>query len=160
MKDYRNPAGETPADVANFLLADLRTAMRGNAGGQLLCDSLQQGIIAAIVEAVDAHRADVTTRAGAAPGDVSTVKDAADVAAARTALRRALGPCPGHTIDLRPAIRANNAKLLAMARTLRHAEAVDECCHCTARAAAGWSEDLIRAIDTALALLGEAAPSA
>lgn len=55
-KDYRNPAGETPADVANFLLADLRVALRGNPGGQLLCDSLQQGIIAAVTEAVDHHR--------------------------------------------------------------------------------------------------------
>jgi hypothetical protein len=45
-----NAAGETAAQVANYLLADLRVRFRGDNGGQLLCDGLQDSIIAACKE--------------------------------------------------------------------------------------------------------------
>lgn len=46
----QNVAGETPAQVANYLLADLRIRLRGDNQGQLLCDSLTDSIISALKE--------------------------------------------------------------------------------------------------------------
>lgn len=46
----QNVAGETPAQVANYLLADLRIRFRGDNAGQLLCDSLTDSIICALKE--------------------------------------------------------------------------------------------------------------
>lgn len=46
----QNSAGETPAQVANYLLADLRIRFRGDNAGQLLCDSLTDSIICALKE--------------------------------------------------------------------------------------------------------------
>ena len=46
----QNAAGETPSQVANYILADLRIRFRGDHGGQLLCDSLTDSIISALKE--------------------------------------------------------------------------------------------------------------
>lgn len=52
-----NCADETAADVANYILADLRVRFIGDSGGQLLCDSMQASIIGAIKEsAIRANR--------------------------------------------------------------------------------------------------------
>jgi hypothetical protein len=90
-----NSAGETAAQVANYLLADLRVRFRGDNGGQLLCDGIQESFISAIRESAMAAREHALT----------TLQQQRD--AAQTQLAEVTGEREG----LRAHIRAKNEDL-------------------------------------------------